>query len=382
MFLKISLTILFCAGVTAPAVGQVFSTVVRKQGDDGVHTYRIPGLATSQAGTLLAVFDIRHQSAGDLPADIDVGLMRSEDHGNSWGPMTRILDFDSSEADSRGNGVGDPAVLVDQRTGTIFVIALWSKGDRAWKGSGPGLSPEETGQLVITQSTDDGRTWSVPRNITSSIRGRDSAWRLFFNGPGSGIQLFDGTLVFSAQYREAAGPPHSCLLFSTDGGQSWEVSSAAIPGTPPTSESQIAQTGEHSILISMRDESRSGLRAWAEFTWTNAMSDGVWSPSWSTVPCPTCMASLIRYPKGTLIFSNPNSAKQRIAMTIRESEDNGRTWNEGRLLDPRPSSYSCLTILKNGDVGVLYECGDKTGIETLTFARFPLNWLREGASSK
>ena len=57
----------------------VFRTIVRKQGDDGVHSYRIPGLATSPKGTLLAVFDMRHASERDLPGDIDVGLMRSTD---------------------------------------------------------------------------------------------------------------------------------------------------------------------------------------------------------------------------------------------------------------------------------------------------------------
>src|SRR5688572_8006717 len=71
-----SLLILFAAVTAACAAEEslVFRRVIRKQGDDGVHTYRIPGLATSTKGTLLAVFDIRNKRAGDLPADIDVGL--------------------------------------------------------------------------------------------------------------------------------------------------------------------------------------------------------------------------------------------------------------------------------------------------------------------
>ena len=52
--------------VTPPTDARVFRKIVRAQGDDGVHTYRIPGLATSTKGTLLAVFDIRHNSTGDL----------------------------------------------------------------------------------------------------------------------------------------------------------------------------------------------------------------------------------------------------------------------------------------------------------------------------
>jgi sialidase-1 len=289
--------------------------------------------------------------------------------------MQFILDFDEAEKESRGNGVGDPAVLVDRETGHILVAGLWSKGDHAWNGSGPGLSPDETGQFVLTRSTDDSKTWSKPINITQKINGRDPKWRLCFNGPGNGIQLRDGPLVFAAQFRDAAGVPHSCFIFSSDGGDTWTISPPAIPKMPPTSESQIAELADGSLLLSMRDESRSGKRAWAKFTWKDDLSKGTWGEPWFTVPDPTCMASLVSHPKGPLLFSNPNSATQRVALTIRTSTDDGKTWSDGRMLDSRPCAYSCLTVLKDGSIGVLYECGDKSTIETLSFARFPLGWV-------
>ncbi|MEO6755552.1 MAG: membrane dipeptidase, partial [Chthoniobacteraceae bacterium] len=138
---------------------RIFRTTIRKQGDGGVHTYRIPGLATTPKGTLIAVFDIRHKNSGDLPGDIDVGMMRSTDDGATWSAMQAIMDYDAIVPGSHGNGVGDPAVLVDAKTGAIFVAALWSKGARAWNGSGPGMTPDETAQFVIVKSTDDGVTW-------------------------------------------------------------------------------------------------------------------------------------------------------------------------------------------------------------------------------
>lgn len=352
---------------------RVFRKVIRAQGDDGVHTYRIPGLATSAKGTLLAVFDIRHKSIADLPADIDVGLMRSTDNGATWGRMQRIMDFDAAEPGSRGNGVGDPAILVDVKTGAIFVVALWSKGARGWAGSGPGMTPEETGQFVLVKSADDGVTWSKPVSITPQIK--DPAWRLCFNGPGSGIQLRDGTLVFPAQFKGADNVPHSCFIESRDAGATWRISPPAIPGRPPTSEAQIAECSDGSLLLSMRDEARSGKRAWARW------SGGKWSEPWSAVTDPTCMASLLRHRGGTLLFSNPNDARRRVNLTIRTSADDGKTWSDGRLLDPRLASYSCMTVLKNGDIGILYEVGEDHIEETLTFARFPLEWALEGASS-
>lgn len=355
---------------------RVFRMTLRKQGDDGVHTYRIPGLATTSKGTLIAVFDLRHRQGGDLPADIDVGAMRSTDDGATWSPLRRIIDFDAAVPDSHGNGVGDPAVLVDHRTNTIFVAALWSKGRRAWNGSGPGLTPDETGQFVLVKSTDDGETWSPPINITPQVK--DPAWRLCFNGPGNGIQLRDGTLVFPAQFKGADNVPHSCFIASQDGGATWKISPAAIPGSPPTSESAIAQLADGSLLLSMRNESRAGVRAWARWDWQNDVMKGRWSEPWLTVPDPTCMASLVRHPQGELVFSSPNHTQRRVALTVRSSTDGGRSWSAGRLLDPGGSMYSCLTVLRDGRIGVLYESVEAGG---LVFARFPLEWVREGAST-
>ncbi|MFO0799754.1 MAG: sialidase family protein [Gemmataceae bacterium] len=355
----------------APADG-VVRTVVRTRGADGVHTYRIPGLAVTNAGTLVAVFDARHAGAGDLPADIDVGVMRSTDGGRTWGRMAFCLDFDKAEKDARGNGVGDPAVVVDRKTGDVIVAGLWSKGNRGWNGSGPGLSPEETGQLVLTRSKDDGKTWSPPVNVTAKVAGRDPAWRLFFQGPGAGVQTRDGKLVFAAQYREAKGTPRACLLHSGDGGATWAVSPPAAPAGPPTSEAQVAEAADGSLLLTMRDESRSGKRLWARFN----PKSGEWGRPWSELADPTCQASIVAHPSGALVFTNPASAKERKGLTVRVSDDGGATWSAGRVVDARPSAYSCLAVLKDGSLGVLYECGDRSAYETLAFARFSLDWAR------
>lgn len=368
----IVLTIAASLGVNSFAE-DVFRTVVRRQGDDGVHTYRIPGLATTPRGTLIAVFDLRHRGSGDLPGDIDVGAMRSTDDGTTWGALQRVMDFDAKEPGSRGNGVGDPAILVDNQTGAILVAALWSKGDRAWHGSGPGLTAEETGQLVLAKSTDDGVSWSKPISITAQVK--QPGWRLCFQGPGNGIQLRDGTLMFPAQFKGPDNVPHSCFVASTDHGATWKLSPPAIPNQPPTSESAIAELSDGSLLLSMRDESRSGQRAWARWERKAGLWDGQWGAHWLALPDPTCMASLIRHPQGTLLFSNPSDPKRRVALTVQASTDDGRTWSHARQLDPRPSAYSCMTVLRDARIGVVYETGEKSGIETLTFARFPLEWV-------
>ena len=64
---------------------------LRQSGDNGVYSYRIPGLVTTNQGVLLAVYDVRHQTNIDLQEDIDIGMSRSLDGGKSWEPMKIIM---------------------------------------------------------------------------------------------------------------------------------------------------------------------------------------------------------------------------------------------------------------------------------------------------
>ena len=65
-----------------------------------------------------------------MPGDIDVGLSRSTDYGRTWEPTRTIMDM-GADPKWRYDGIGDPAVLVDRNTGTIWVAATWSHGNRS-----------------------------------------------------------------------------------------------------------------------------------------------------------------------------------------------------------------------------------------------------------
>ncbi|MGA0845810.1 MAG: family 20 glycosylhydrolase, partial [Luteolibacter sp.] len=359
------------------------SLVIRRQGDDGVNTYRIPGLATSNDGTLLAVFDIRNDGSGDLPGNIDVGLMRSTDGGYTWGAMQAIMDFDAGVSDSSGNGVGDPAILVVRVNGRIWCAALGSFGNNAWNGSGPGLTKEETGQFYLSYSDDDGVTWSEPYSITSQIK--EAAWNLYFMGPGKGICLRDGTLIFPAQYRDASGVAHANFIYSKDRGQTWQNSPPAyVNGSEWTSEAQMVELDNGDLLISMRNYLSRKERLWNIYSWdqeNESIADGRWGDAWYNETDPTVMASVETYssmidgdPWSGILFANPDSTS-RDKMTIRLSLDQGQSWPYRRKIDDRPAAYSCMTILPDGDIGILYETGDANAYQTLTFARFPLDWI-------
>ena len=76
----------------ATPVAQRIGVAVVRHGDFKSKFYRIPGLARSRKGTLLAVYDIRYNHSGDLPANIDVGVSRSTDGGRTWSDVKIAID--------------------------------------------------------------------------------------------------------------------------------------------------------------------------------------------------------------------------------------------------------------------------------------------------
>ena len=340
---------------------------LRQPMDDGVHTYRIPGLATTNEGTLIAVYDIRRNSSVDLQEDIDVGMNRSTDGGKTWEPMKVIMDMGTwGNRPEKENGVGDPCILVDRETNTIWVAALWLHGSpdkRAWFASAQGMKPEETGQLILVKSEDDGVTWSDPINITSQVK--DPKWHLLLDGPGKGITLADGTLVFPAQFKDENEVPHSTIIYSRDRGKSWTIGTGA---KSHTTESQVVELADHSLMLNMRDDRGNGPDG---KTGTGARSVAItrdlgktWTEhptSRKALPEPVCMGSLIKHRhkgKPLLLFSNPYDQYKRHHMTIKVSIDQGMTWHEKyhTLIDEGQGyGYSCLTSIDDDTIGILYE---------------------------
>jgi sialidase-1 len=78
-----------------------------------------------------------------------------------------------------------------------------------------------------------------------------------------------------------------------------------------------------------------------------------------------------------LLFSNPASAR-RERMTVRVSYDEGATWPVARVIHEGPAAYSSLIVLPNRSIGLLFERGDRSPYEKITFARFTLGWLTQG----
>ena len=348
---------------------------VRHPGDDGVAAYRIPGLVTTKKGTLLGVYDVRYNNSVDLQEHVDVGLSRSTDGGKSWEKMRLPIAFGQyGGLPAAQNGVGDPSILVDEKTNNIFVVAAWTHGmgnQRAWWSSHPGMDMNTTAQLVIVKSTDDGKTWSEPVNITSQVK--DPLWYFLLQGPGRGITMNDGTLVFPIQFIGTDRVPNAGIMYSKDGGNSWHIHNAARHNT---TEAQVVEVEPGVLMLNMRDN-RGGSRAVSitkdlGMTWTEHPS------SRKSLQEPVCMASLISVKakdnvlnKDLLIFSNPNTIKGRNHITIKVSLDKGVSWlpeHQIMLDEGEGWGYTCLSMVDDETVGILYE----SSVAHMTFQRVKL----------
>ena len=323
-----------------------------------ISCYRIPALVTATSGDLLAAIDERVPSCQDLrgSSDINIVIRRSSDHGKSWSEIERVVDF------SEGESASDPSMIVDQQTGEIFLFYNYMDLKRE----------KNIYYLHVVRSTDHGKSWSKPENITDQIT--PSKWRKDFKfiTSGRGIQTRSGKLLHCMVNLD-----HGLHLFgSDDHGDSWHLLDTPLK---PGDESKVVELADGRWMVNSR-ANKKGMR----FVHISDDEGQSWeSKAEPELIDPGCNGSIIRYTsmenghsKNRLLFSNSKSKKGRVNMTVRISYDEGETWTEGKTIYSGSAAYSTLTILENGDIGLLFEKDYYT--ENL-FVSFSLDWLTEGA---
>jgi sialidase-1 len=338
------------------------------RGGDGVFLHRIPALAVTNTGTLIAVCDARRERGDDLPNNIDLVMRRSTDLGETWTPSKTIVDFPGEE------GAGDAALLVDRDTGRVWLFYVYGPEGIGSKNSQPGLDGP-TLQLHLMHSDDDGKTWVGPININPDVK--NPAWNAVWSSPGSGTQTRSGRLYFPLS--RSSETLHTHYIYSDDHGESWQMSP---PAGTNVNESMLVELDDGTLMANMRGRTKQHQRVVA----TSKDGGETWSPQQfdATLVEPECQASFIRYSSKTdghdrsrLLFSNPASTK-RENLTIRLSYDEGKTWPVSKVLHQGKAAYSSMAVLPDGSVGIFYERGAQYSTDQLTFTRFTLDWLTNG----
>ena len=342
---------------------------VFRAGDDGVCEYRIPAMITTVSGTLVASCDARVDRPGDAINNIDQVCKRSIDGGSTWSRMISAAVYPGDEA------AGDPSLLQGDATGRIWLFYTHCPGENP--GADGPTERRRILRLTCVFSDDDGENWSSPRYISGEV-GRTDADQLW-PGPGRGLQTRSGRLIIPCSAIDEGGlVQRACLVTSDDHGESWQVSASI---GEQICEPTIVELDDGSYLVNARSNRGRGCRA--------IVTSNDEGASWSAITDdptliePVCQGSFLRIPDGRLLFSNPATSDRgdRRNMTVRLSENDGRSWKYTRRIYAGPSRYSCLTVLPDGSIGLLYERDSVTSADMgemnkqISLRRFTVDWL-------
>ena len=312
--------------------------------------YRIPALAVSRRGTILAFAEARRTGGGDI-GNIDAVVRRSEDNGKTWGPEIVIWD-------DGARSVNNPSAVVDPKTGRIWVFM------GRWDGTTPSQH--------VAYSDDDGKTWSKSQEMTQILRAQiKDGRRLVIPGPGSGIALERGNcagrLVIPMNHGGAWGPS---VVYSDDHGKTWKPGGALHANI---GESKCAELCDGSVLFvgnPTPPETRRRLTVITEGGTKNATK--LWHAE--DLRHAGCQGAVERHSwptggkPGLLLYSGPAAPAARAQGTLRGSYDDGKTWPWTLEYYQGPSGYSDVSVLGDGRVIVLFE---KDGKSHLGFTILP-----------
>ena len=340
-----------------------------KAGDAGVHTYRIPAIIQTQGGVLLAFAEARQNGGGDS-GDIDLVVRRSTDGGKTWGETITV--WDDGE-----NVCGNPCPVVDRRTGRVILLSTWNNGKDPEKAIHARTSLD-TRRVFVLYSDDEGLSWSAPREITSSVKKK--SWTWYATGPCHAIQLSSGRIVAPCDHGNfvggKAGESSSHVIYSDNGGRTWKI--GGDPGVG--NESTVTELPNGDVMLNMRGTRPKDRKSLGYARWVAISHDGGKSFDEPFLEKglvePVCNASIINYEvdgklTDKLLFSNPSDTTRRRNMVLQMSNDSGKTWEKVCVLTEGPTAYSDLAVLPDGDVCILYECGDSRPYERIRFERIP-----------
>lgn len=361
------------------------SRVIYEADTGGYGTYRIPAIAVTGSGAVLA-FAVGRRAPSDW-AEIAVFVRRSDDGGVTWQPQQLV-------AGKAGSTVDNPAPIVDRQTGDIHL-----------------LYQVDYERCYCLRSSDDGRTFSAPLDITETFaRFRpEYNWRVLAPGPGHAIQLAGGRLLVPVWLSTGEGsefgsgkrghrPSAVATIYSDDHGRTWQRGEIVVRHSeiiPNPSETTALQLHDGRVMLNIRSESR----RYRRLVSYSADGAGGWSaPRFDDALFePVCFGSLLRLSEppsaaNRILFCNPdssanpevfpNGARWRENLTVRLSYDDGATWPVARVMTPGPAGYSDLAAGPDETIYCLYEsAGDRLSLfkaTHLVLARFNLAWLSQG----
>ena len=248
--------------------------------------YRIPALAVTKSGTLIAVSDYRHSGTDIGVTDfgrIDLHYSLSYDNGKTWTEVKPLIEGKGADAtDFMSVGYGDPCIVADRESNRVLMLSC--AGNVSFQNG----TRQNHQNIARFYSEDGGKTWSAPEDIAESIYSQFDASkygpvRSMFVASG---RIFQSRTVKVGNYyrlycavlvRDRNAKFMNYVLYSDDFGGNWtilgDIDTPAVYNT--ADEPKVEELPDGSILISSR---YTGGRYYNIFTFTDAVAaEGSWA---------------------------------------------------------------------------------------------------------
>lgn len=408
--------------------------VIRAPEPDQSRCYRIPALVTAKNGDLLLAFDNRYGGGDEAKTwcrdapyhnkkhsntqqmQTDIQLYKSVNNGKSFEEFDFIA---KGTEDSRNLSYTDPAIVVDRTNGKIFAFFVRAYDHRVGQASAGTNGLDVDAQIkrrdvqdtVVVESRDNGRTWQNMRLISDLTKQVKSISRPgeTFNGhgrfvtSGAGIQLQygpnSGRLIVPIAVD--IDPSDSAkfvnlTIYSDDHGSNWKIGEGtAGDSTYSGDESKLVELSDGKLMMSSKDNDKTRWVAYSEDQgehWSVPVRKIIAPPQYPNQHNTGINVGLIRaYPNApensaaakVLLYSAPIDSRRGSSFDtdgrnngwVMGSCDDGKTWSFGRQLEKNRFQYSSMTVMSDGNIGMVYESGTKSEGMNLKFAKFNMAWL-------
>ena len=363
----------------APKFEKPEGSITLWKNPNGNEFYRIPAIATTNDGRLLAINDLRYDYASDLGNHrIDLLIKSSDDNGVNWTEHKNL-----TVNNSRANyGFGDAAMVADRNSDKVIILA--AAGDKGfWHNNRAYVStrqnPIKVAKLV---SNDGGKTFSEPEYVTDEIYGLDTSWTRLFVASGRIMQsryvkVGDYYRIYAAilvgKGNSNAG---NYIIYSDDFGDTWKLLGNATSPVPNGDEAKIEELPNGNVVITSRTGTGRNINV---FTYNDStFATGQWEFSFKKLTLGNGSAcngeTYIVYAKDTTtkeykylaLQSLPTLGNSRKGVGIYYKEltsndvnvngfINGWSQDNFYMIQQRDSGYSTMSIQKDGKIAFLYE---------------------------
>lgn len=354
--------------------------------------YRIPALAVTNDGTLIAVADYRHSGTDIGVTDkgrIDLHYCISKDNGNTWSEVMPLIEGRGAEAeDFMSVGYGDPCIVADRESSRVLVLSC--AGNVSFQNG----TRQRHQCIARFYSEDGGQSWSEPEDIAESIYSQFDASTY---GPvrsmfvASGRIMQSSTVKVGSYYRlycavlvrDNTATHMNYVLFSDDFGGSWkilgDINEPAVYRT--ADEPKVEELPNGTVLISSRvdggrryniftySDVASGTGSWDEAQFSGKDNDGVTAVSNSTngeVMVLPVVRTADNEPVHLLLQSLPlGPNRANVGIYYKELADEmedyvspyelARDWDGLKQVSTLNSAYSTMAWQADNRLGFLYE---------------------------